>query len=30
VTVYETTTGEIAVLHGAIGEGQWFSFQNWP
>jgi hypothetical protein len=30
VTVYDATTGEIAVLYGAIGEGQWFSFQDWP
>ena len=29
VSVYDATTGEIAVLYGAIGEGQWFSFQSW-
>jgi DNA-binding beta-propeller fold protein YncE len=30
VTAYDATTGEIAVLYGAIGKGQWFSFQSWP
>jgi hypothetical protein len=27
VTVYDATTGEIVVLYGRIGEGQWLSFQ---
>ena len=26
LTVYNATTGEIAVLYGAIGEGQWIGF----
>lgn len=28
LTVYNATTGEIAVLHGAIGEGQWLGFPS--
>jgi DNA-binding beta-propeller fold protein YncE len=27
VSVYDTTTGQIVVLYGSIGEGQWLSFQ---
>jgi hypothetical protein len=30
VTVYDATTGEIVVLYGAIGEGQWLIFQASP
>jgi hypothetical protein len=30
VTVYDATTGETAVLYGAIGEGQWLTFPGWP
>jgi DNA-binding beta-propeller fold protein YncE len=27
VSVYDATTGQIVVLYGSIGEGQWLSFQ---
>lgn len=27
VSVYDTTTGQIVLLYGSIGEGQWLSFQ---
>jgi hypothetical protein len=30
VTVYDAATGEIQVLYGAIGEGQWLAFPTWP
>ena len=30
LTVYDAATGEIQVLYGAIGEGQWLAFPTWP
>lgn len=29
VSVYDATTGQIVLLYGSIGEGQWLSFQPW-
>ena len=30
LTVYDAATGEIQVVYGAIGAGNWLSFPTWP
>jgi hypothetical protein len=30
VTVYDAASGEIQVIYGAVGNGDWVTFATWP